>query len=436
MTDERAEPRFLSPAGEQAWVRIRRHLDRANRFWLAVILTENTLAADILRERVQGNRRLRAERFVELRPRTPAEFTAMVESFEQQATAPAGCTMVIPPLTPAVEWLDEWRRLLYLLNHRRDTLRRRLGGVVLVAPPAVKTIAQRETTDLWSIVDLLVELPSVTSAGPPDRQAELQHEPPDTPPGISVGGLSLGDAPEHLLDEASALLALPRDVLATTSRARATTAIHRAHDNGANQLAAVLLLAQADSYQQAGDRAAALDLLRSALQLVGVDRPTRIRLVDSAAELAFAMGDVDIAAEHASESVELEQSRVDQLGTPEALRDLSISLNKLADIDYARGDLDAARTGYTRSLELRERLATQLGTPSSFDDLRWSLERLADVATELGDTDHAAELRLRAEEVGQRAAQSVRQTRRVWGKIIMPNASRLSRWVASWRRRR
>ncbi len=198
---------------------MRRHLDRSNRFWLAFVFTENTVTADVLRERVEANRRLHVERFVGLRPTTIADFEAMVDSFDQQAAAPAGCTMVVPPLTPAVEWLDGWRRLLYFLNHRRDTLRRRLGGVVLVAPLAVKMIAQRETTDLWSIVDLLVELPSTAIAGPPDRQSELALESPPLLSGMTVGGLDLGPAPEHLLDEAAALLALPREELATTARA-------------------------------------------------------------------------------------------------------------------------------------------------------------------------------------------------------------------------
>jgi tetratricopeptide (TPR) repeat protein len=408
MVERAAEPRFLSPAGEQAWVRLRRHLDRASRFWLAFVLTDDPVAADVLRERAEGNRRLRAEPVVTLRPRTPDEFAAMVASFERRAAQPPGCTIVTPPRATTAEWLQVWRELLYLLNHRRDLLRRRLGGIVLVAPPAVKAIAQRETTDLWSVVDLLVELPAPPAGAVGHRLSEPAAGAADTTDSrLDVAGLDLGDVTDKLADEAAVLLALPREDLATAARARVTGAIGTAHAAGANQLAAVLLLAQADGYRLAGDFSGALGLLRVALQLDGVDDPARIRLVDSAAELAAAMGDLVAAAGYATESVELTRSRSDQLNTPQTLRDLSVSLNKLANIDYDRGDLDTAHTRYTESLQLRQRLANQLNTPGALRDLAVILGRLAVIQRERGNSDEAGgyqrqadELRTRLEAVG------------------------------------
>ena len=385
MTRAEDGPRFLSAAGEQAWVRLRRHLDRADRYWLCFVFTEDAIAADVLRERVVANRRLRAERCVVLRAGGPDELAGLVDSFEEDAAPPPGCTLVLPVLSSTSEWLAGWRSMLYLLNHRRDVLRRRLGGIVLVAPPAVKPIAQRETTDLWSIVDLIVELPT--------EQGEMPRLPPVTGSAgavvVSTSGLDLGDADDRLADEAAALLALPREELGTTARARITATIAAANARGSTQLAAVLLLAQADGFSRAADRAAALTLMRQALKLDAVDEQTRIRLLDTAAELAVATSELDEAAGYALESVDREQARSDALGSPESLRDLSVSLNNVGDIDRARGNLDNAHTAYTRSLTLRERLATQLNTPEALRDLSVSLDNVGDIDRARGNLDNA-----------------------------------------------
>jgi len=381
VTGPAAEPRFLAPDGELAWVRLRRHLDRADRFWIAFVLTSDALTADVLRERVEGNRRLRAEPFVLLRPRDPQAFTQLAESFESQAATPCGCTMVLPPLAATPEWVTAWRSLLYLLNHRRDVLRRTLGGLVLVAPPAVKPIAQREASDLWSVLDLLIEL------APPGLGEPRATEPTRVgegirigDPRISVGGLSIGETTDALAEEAAALLALPSEQLATTARARATDAIQAARSAGQDQLTAVLLLAQADGYSQTGDFAAALNLLRNALKLDGIDDSTQVRLLDAAADLALAIAELVEAATYAGRSVVLEEQRAAaEPATPEALRDLSVSLNRLGDIDRARGELDAAYVRYSRGLDLRERLAAQLATPEALRDLSVSLDRLGDI---------------------------------------------------------
>jgi tetratricopeptide (TPR) repeat protein len=392
VTDPSAEPRFLAPDGELAWVRLRRHLDRADRFWIAFVLTSDALTADVLRERIEGNRRLRAEPFVLLRPRDPQAFTHLAESFESQAAIPCGCTMVLPPLTATPEWITAWRSLLYLLNHRRDVFRRTLGGLILVAPPAVKPIAQREASDLWSVLDLLIELAPPRSGQPvaaePTRVDEGRSRIGD--PGVSVGGLSIGEPTDAMADEAAALLALPSEQLATTARARATDAIQAARSAGQYQLAAVLLLAQADGYRQTGDPAAALNLLRNALRLDGVDDSTRIRLLNAAADLALLTAELVEAATYAEQSVALEEQRAAaDPATPEALRNLSVSLNRLGDIDRARGDLDAAYARYSRSLDLAERLAAQLATPEALRDLSVSLILLGDIDRARGDLDVA-----------------------------------------------
>ncbi len=73
---------------------------------------------------------------------------------------------------------------------------------------------------------------------------------------------------------------------------------------------------------------------------------------------------------------------------PEALRDLSISLDSLGDAERAGGRLEAALTAYRESLELSRQLRAVLGdTPQVLRDVSVSLDSLAAVTRGLGDSD-------------------------------------------------
>ncbi|MGH3833548.1 MAG: hypothetical protein ACRDRS_24455, partial [Pseudonocardiaceae bacterium] len=153
MPQRLADPEFLSPEGERAWTWLRRHLDRADAFWLAFILTDDLTAQRVLRERVRANRRLRAHPLTVLQPATPTELAGLLDELEERGAAPPGCTWVSASQLADDEWLAAWRVFLLACNHRRDVLRARLGGLVIAAPPAVKVVAQRESPDLWSVRD-------------------------------------------------------------------------------------------------------------------------------------------------------------------------------------------------------------------------------------------------------------------------------------------
>ncbi|MGH3868637.1 MAG: hypothetical protein ACRDQ4_21460, partial [Pseudonocardiaceae bacterium] len=94
------DPEFLTPEGERAWTWLRRHLDRANAFWLAVILTDDLAAQRVLRERVRANRRLHAHPLTILQPATPAELAKLLDELEARSAAPPGCTWVAAPQGP------------------------------------------------------------------------------------------------------------------------------------------------------------------------------------------------------------------------------------------------------------------------------------------------------------------------------------------------
>ena len=77
-------------------------------------------------------------------------------------------------------------------------------------------------------------------------------------------------------------------------------------------------------------------------------------------------------------------------GSPQALRDLAISLNNLGLVAEAQGDRPQAETVYRESLALRRQLAERLnGTPEALRDLSVSLDNLGRVAQARGDWQQA-----------------------------------------------
>ena len=65
--------------------------------------------------------------------------------------------------------------------------------------------------------------------------------------------------------------------------------------------------------------------------------------------------------------------------SPEALRDWSVSLNKVGDVQQALGDVAGARARYEESLKVRERLVKLTGeSPQALSDLAIALQRLGD----------------------------------------------------------
>ena len=94
-------------------------------------------------------------------------------------------------------------------------------------------------------------------------------------------------------------------------------------------------------------------------------------------------------------------------GSAEALRDLSVSLNKLGDVEVQAGDLSAAGPAYERSLEVAERLtASNSGSAEAQRDLSLSLNRLGDVEVRAGDLSAARAAHERSLKVLERLAAS------------------------------
>ena len=268
---------LLGKSAESAWHRLRRHLDRANTFWFGVILTSNRVIADSLTERAARNRRHAKAPFLLLRPKTPFELANLLHTIEG-GPKPPGCTWVEAVHLPDSEandsedsltWSSAWITLLQSLNHRRDTLRSRLGGLVLLCPPLVKSHAMQVSTDLWSVLAFLAEI----SESPDDvREDDIRaFSPADSD---SAGSIISGSRPVYQADEDlegdaiedfSFLLEADDSSLVGPLRDRLSMRIEWALEHGHQQSAASLMRRRAVALTNQGKLEIALvDLARAA----------------------------------------------------------------------------------------------------------------------------------------------------------------------------
>jgi tetratricopeptide (TPR) repeat protein len=116
------------------------------------------------------------------------------------------------------------------------------------------------------------------------------------------------------------------------------------------------------------------------------------------------LGDSAAAAVHYQQALDIFRRLAEQLGTPQAQRDLSVSLDRLGDVTRDLGDPAAAATHHQQALDIDRRLAEQLGTARALQDLRAGLADLARTEEELGNADAAAALRAELATVSDRLA--------------------------------
>ncbi|MGB3679952.1 MAG: tetratricopeptide repeat protein, partial [Candidatus Microthrix parvicella] len=109
------------------------------------------------------------------------------------------------------------------------------------------------------------------------------------------------------------------------------------------------------------------------------DQRGRLIVLEGLRALAASAGDADDALALSTEAEDLAERLAEQLGTPEALRDHSVSLDNLGDVYRAQGDWTQAEAAYQSSLNIRERLAEQLGTPEALRDHSISLNKLSEL---------------------------------------------------------
>jgi len=449
-----SEVAVLGRQGEEEWRRLRRQLDYADEFWLGFLFTSSPPVADLFRRRIDAvlQRRVRSLRRL-CADDAPERLPALLERLQSDEVAGAGVVWVESLRVDAdgerKPWLQAWNRLLLRLNERRESLRRHLPGtgLVLVAPPAVKRWVREAAPDLWSIRAVVLE-PQPARPRADEIPASRDHSatentlPPDDRPTVAERGAP----PDNLapvssdreiarrLRQAEGLLLQERAEEAAVAALDATTRLRGRPESRLRLSDALWLLARAE--RASGDPAAAeehvaqaLDLLRGqetrghlewsdalgrllrarerpaeALgvyeRMTGVARrllseygesPERLRDVsvslDRVGDVRRELGDLTGAGESYAESLEVSRRLLSEYGeSPERLRDVSVSLNKVGDVRRELGDLTGAGESYAESLEVRRRLLSEYGeSPERLRDVSVSLERVGLLSRDEGD---------------------------------------------------
>jgi len=110
----------------------------------------------------------------------------------------------------------------------------------------------------------------------------------------------------------------------------------------------------------------------------------------AAFESALERGDLAAAQATAYQTLDISRERVKTIDEPQALRDLSASLDNVGRVEGDLGNLEAARAAYRESLELRRRLREAVGdTPQALRDLSISLDNVGQVERDLGNLEAA-----------------------------------------------
>ncbi|MCP4662420.1 MAG: hypothetical protein GY856_44040 [bacterium] len=405
-TDASLDSDALGFQGEGEWLRLRRQIELAEGFWLGFLFTPSPAVGAVLANRTEVLLRARARSFRRIRPDSPAALRAALgELFDE--TSEAGCVWLeaIKADSPGRHgespgpWTAAWDDLLLRLNERRERIRRHLGGgLVLVAPSGIKGRARNAAPDLWSIHDLVLEpqpqAPQRQTAvprkelgsearsravAPVDRSAfEPTYDGRRGQAGAGVDAMELLREAEGLLLREEARKAIPPAALAVERLERA--------DAGANEddrlAAALATLARAEAAD--GDVAAAIEHIRRAVEL-REEKPSKrstLLWLELWGELATeAVGDLAQAGRAYESMVIVSRQLLERDGeTPQALRDLSVSLDKLGGVRELAADPAGASAAYEESLEIRRRILASYGeTPQALRDLSVSLNKLGGV---------------------------------------------------------
>ena len=171
------EDTFLHPDGAAAWRQLRRQFELADGFWLGFVFCPSPRVVAVLRRRTEQILKFRARTLRVIRVSLPEDFGEVLPALFEHESTRASCIWIesihvdVPSLQSDEpgEWTLAWDRFMLRANEHRDAIRRRFpGGIIVAAPPAVKSRARDAAPDLWSIRSLVLDL-QPTSGSPRGR---------------------------------------------------------------------------------------------------------------------------------------------------------------------------------------------------------------------------------------------------------------------------
>jgi len=301
---------MLTAEGEDAWLRIKQHMEWCDSFALVFIFSDQPEVTTALRDRLAAIYRARVTALELPLPETADELLERLlprllhlPHYQRVLDAPIWLDLSRAPRNMTKEeraaWLEACLQFLARLNEQREALRRTLiKPLVLVLPLAEKARIKALVPDLWAIRHFSLQVGKWLV---PQEEHESSVSEPALP------------EPFPLTRHESSIVEEWQRLQRKGSRDRSALAAgHRAH----------VALMQRGHISDA--RAVADWMATTARQ----------------------------GAAEASEA-------------PEALRDLSISLDNVGNTDRALGELEAARAAFAEGLDIAQRMAA--GLPNHVD---------------------------------------------------------------------
>jgi hypothetical protein len=311
----------LNSKGEEVWQDLRQHLDWNDGFALIFYFSSEIQLTDIFKHRLQQFFMGKSTRLHEILYRNTPDW--IQQTMSQLLLRDEKWRILKAPVWIALHHtqdesaLEQYRRLLMRLNERRDVWRKTYPApMFFILPESMKATLGGIAPDLWSIRLLAEDLSDDLLQ--PGKLSSIV----DQPPTVTQQGVK------------------QRFVIPMESQ-RVIDEWKRLEKN------------------QRGVKREYLTVMGRAIQVW-----LKYGWLDKAAELAEKM--VRSAKELANSD------------TPESLRDLSISIEKLGDVAKQQGRWADAQSAYEESLGIRRRLRELLGdTPESLRDLALCAQNFA-----------------------------------------------------------
>ena len=355
----RRAARGLRQDVETVWSRLRAELTLQDRFWIGFLFGVEApeVAELVTRSRdlvLAAVRRVEVIRLGELEDVGPALSRLLAPQAEDLAM-----TWIVDVGGSTAERAQLWTRLLRRLNERRDALREaHPRGLVLVCPPGSLPLARDEAPDLWSFRSLTATLdptvPRVTVPPPrPDGTGGGEGRNPVAP----VAGAPIRPSPavQALLQRAASAVRSGRTNVAVSAGLEALTAAESPDD---------VILAHAWLAQARDRQGEPVEAMRHARLALTGQRPLEPDTTVALLGLLTHSPDREMVLNAATALVDVHRELLRRYpDTPESLRDLSVSLNKVAGIQQRRGQLDEALDAYTEALRWYSLLDERYGPP-------------------------------------------------------------------------
>ena len=392
----------LNASAEHEWRRLQPHFQLSDYFILGFIFSDNGAVNNLLHDRLAELYRAHISGLQPLLAKSPQALLEeilplLVRGNVKHQALQAPIWLDLSALAPTPAWRQARLDLLARLNERREQMRKHLTvPLVLVLPLAEKRQIRELVPDLWAIRNFAVDVDDWLELLPTaEHLPALESEPTNSTTISPPSALTTAFVREW--QRLRQIGSTERGVLLAAGRA--INALLREGNYGkAEAIAEAALAISRSRLQSLGETPEALrDLFISLLQL---------------GDAAHAQSEWQRSKELYLESWALGHKLLKLLGeTPETLRGLAVALERVGNVARVQGQWQRAQELYLENLRLCRKLSQLLGDTSEIlRDLLSSLDRAGDVALAQGQWQHAQEVYLESLELAHKLLQRLGET--------------------------